>query len=362
MTQIRCECGKIWEAPAEPQDEAARCVECGRVLGLAASEAGAILKDSFRVRPHPVRAVAFSPDSRLFAAAFGAHSSSGPKSQIGAVILWEVGANEPVATLQWHREAVLSVAFSPRDGLLATGSRDGMIAIWDVSRGLWDAVLGVREHSWRAGAEGIGSLAFSADGNYLASASENEPIKLWNCSTWQAERNISANRQGRCQALFSPDGNRLGAVWQSRGAAMLWGAPKWEECLQLRLRTEEDREDHGLAFSPDGGRVAILSVNEARIWDIDSCQILTSFHAAKSQAIAWSPSGKLLATCGAEAAGNATIRLWDADTAVEHDQLAGTRSPVAAVAFSPDGRFLAGGSQDGAVHLWAMAAENVAAK
>ncbi len=69
----------------------------------------------------------------------------------------------------------------------------------------------------------------------------------------------------------------------------------WEQYLQLRLKTEEDRDDFGLAYSPDGSRLAVLSANEGRIWDISTCQILTSFLAAKSQAIAWSPTGKLLA-------------------------------------------------------------------
>lgn len=362
MTQIRCECGKIWEAPAEPEGETAICTNCGNSLGLAASEGGAILKACLRGHRHPVRAVAFSPDSRLFAAAFGAHSATVAKSQIGGVTLWDVGVTEPVATLQWHRDAVLSVAFSPQHSLMASGSRDGTIAIWNVSRGLWDAVLGVREHSWRAGAGPITSLAFSADGKWLASAGEKEPIKLWDCNSWQVAHQISADRQGPCHVAFSPTVEHLAAVWQSRGPAVLWSVPAWEQYLQLRLKTDEDRDDFGLAFSPDGSRLAVLSANEGRIWDIGTCQILTSFLAAKSQSIAWSPTGKLLATCGPAVAGNAGIRLWDADTAVPFDQLAGSRSPVTSIAFSADGKYLASGCQDATVNLWEMAAENVPAK
>jgi WD40 repeat protein len=331
-------------------------------LGLAASEGGAILKASLRGHRQPVRAIGFSPDSRLFAAAYGAPSATVAKSQIGGVTLWDVDLTEPVAALQWHRDAVLSLAFSPDEPLMATGSRDGTIAIWNVGRGLWDAVLGVREHSWRAGAGPITSLAFSADGKWLASGGEKEPIKLWDCSAWQAAHQIPHDRQGVCRVAFSPTVEHLAAVWQSRGPAVLWSVQKWEPYLQLRLKTEEDRDDFGLAFSPDGSRLAVLSANEGRIWDISTCQILTSFLAAKSQAIAWSPTGKLLATCGPEVAGNASIRLWDADTAVECDQLAGFRSAVTSIAFSADGKYLASGCQDATVNLWAMAAEHVPAK
>lgn len=357
MTQIRCECGTVWESLPEIQPEAASCPGCGRALGLAVTEGGAVLKGALRDHRHPIRAVAFAPDSRLFAAAAGAISSSVAKTQIGSTILWDVGSNEPVAMLKWHRDAVLSVAFSPRHALMATGSRDGTIAIWDVSRGLWDAVLAIREHSWRASGEGILSLAFSADGQWLVSTGEKESIKVWNANTWQPERSISAHRQGRCQAAFSPCGRFLAAVWQSRGAAVLWDVPSWSQYLELRLRSEEDREDYGLAFSPDGHRLAVLGASDARIWDIATCQVLTSFRPAKSQAIAWSPSGKLIATGGSETSGNATVRLWDADTAAEVDQLAGSRSPVTAVAFSPDSRYLISGSQDATVNLWAMAVE-----
>lgn len=362
VMQLRCECGVTWQVADEQQTEAFKCPGCERVAQPTVSQGGSVLAASLYDHRQPIRAAAFSPDSRLFAAAAGAAPSASGKHPPGSTVVWDTASCLPVATLHWHRDAVLSAAFSPSQPLIVTGSRDGTIAVWNVDRGLWNAVLGVRERSIRVSAGGLETLAFSADGQWLASGGADQKIGIWDATAWRQETAIAGDRQGRCQAAFSPCGRYLAAVWQSRGAAVLWDVGTWREYLQLRLRSEEDAEDYGLAFSPDGNRLAVLSGNEVRIWDISTCQVLTSFRAQRSQTLAWSPLGKLIATGGSEVAGRATLRLWDADTGVEFDQLAGQHSPVTAVAFSPDGKLLASGCQDASVNLWALAAEHASSR
>ncbi|HUY92925.1 MAG TPA: WD40 repeat domain-containing protein [Pirellulales bacterium] len=351
-----------WQVADEQQVEAFKCPGCERVVQPTVSEGGSVLLASLYDHRQPIRAAAFSPDSRLFAATAGGAPSASGKHQPGSTVVWDTAACLPVATLHWHRDAVLSAAFSPSQPLIATGSRDGTIAVWNVGRGLWNAVLGVRERSLRANAGGVETLAFSADGDWLASAGTDQTIGIWNTSTWRQETALASNREGRCQAAFSPCGRYLAAVWQSRGAAILWDVGTWRQYLQFRLRSEEDAEDYALAFSPDGNRLAVLGGAEVRIWDISTCQVITSIRAPKSQALAWSPLGKLIATGGSVSAGHATLRLWDADTGVEFDQLAGQHSPVTAVAFSPDGKLLVSGCQDATANLWALVAEHASSR
>lgn len=355
MMQLRCECGMTWQVAAEQHEEAFKCPGCERAVRPIVSEVGSVLRACLYDQCQPIHAVAFSSDSRLFGATGGAAPSASAKPQPGSTILWDTAACLPVATLQWHREAVLSLAFSPSQPLVATGSRDGTIAVWNVGRGLWDAVLGIRERSMSANAGGVESLAFSAKGDWLASAGLDQSIMIWNTATWRQETAIISNRDGRCRAAFSPCGRYLAAVWRSRGAAILWDVGTWREYLQLKLRSEEDGEDQALAFSPDGNRLAVLGGNEVRIWDISTCQVVTSIRIAKCQTLAWSPLGKLIATGGSMVAGRATLRLWDADTGVEFDQLASQHAPVTAVAFSPDGKLLGSGCQDASANLWTLA-------
>ena len=347
-----------WQVADEQQEEAFKCPDCERAVRPTVSGAGNVLRASLYDHHQPIGAAAFSADSRLFAASGGVPTKHCP----GSTVLWDTTACVPVATLQWHREAVSAVAFSPSRPLAATGSRDGSIALWDVGRGLYDAVIGFRERSLSANAGGVESLSFSASGDWLASTGVDQSIMIWNTASWRQETSIIANRDGCCHAAFSPCGRYLAGVWRSRGAAIFWDVGTWREYLQFKLPTEEDGASHALAFSPDGNRLAVLGDNEIRIWDISTCQVITSIRIFRCQALAWSPLGKLIATGGSMVGGRAPLRLWDADTGVEVDQLAGQLSPMSAVAFSPDGKLLGSGSPDSTASLWTLAAEHASAR
>ena len=110
-----------------------------------------------------VTSVAFSPDGLL---------ASG--SWDGTVRLWDTSTGAEVAVLEGHTRLVRSVAFSP-DGLLASGSDDGTVRLWDTSAGAEVAVL-------EGYTRGVESVAFSPDG-LLASGSWDRTVKLWDVST-----------------------------------------------------------------------------------------------------------------------------------------------------------------------------------
>lgn len=300
-----------------------------------------------------IHASAFAPDGALLATGGGQTPSSGTsKSESSATIVWDLAALRPAVTLHWHREPVLAVAFSPDNQWLATGSGDRTIAIWNVERGLWNMVMGAHDRSLRAHEAAVTSLAFRPDGSLLASAGADGAVKLWHTRDWRPATTFKAARSGDARILFSPCGRYLAGVWRSRGPSIVWDVATGKEHLELRLWTNEDSEDYGLAFSPDGSKLAVLSTGEVRIWDLATCQVIASFTTLGSLSIAYSPRGNLLATGGWDQQTQAAVSLWDASTGVLTGQFGGHSQPVETICFSRDGGRLASGGRDGVVNLW----------
>lgn len=335
-----------------------------------------MVRGTLRGHAGPVRAVAFSPDGSLLATASGAegpaaaeptagshstsshsaggHSASSGTRRSGEVRIWNVATESLLTVLEGHRGPVLSLAFSPDGQTLVTGSEDQTVGIWNVGRGLWDSVIGVREQTLRGHGAAVTSVALSPDGTGLVSGSEDQTVKYWKLNTGQTEFTMAANRQGVCNLAISTDGQYLAACWSSRGPAIVWELPSRQELVRLGLPREEDAEDLGLAFSPAGDKLAVVSTGELRIWDFATCQVLVSFNIAGVTSLAFSPSGKSLATGGWEAATHVAVRLWNPATAVPLHQLQAHNLPVTSLAFSPDGLALATGSRDTTAKLWDM--------
>ena len=276
-----------------------------------------------------VHSLAFSPDGALLAFPY--------REDDPTVRLWDVAAQEPVATLDPGQ----SVAFSP-DGTLAVGSRN-YTSLWDVANRKKIVTLEQGGHS---------GVTFSSDGSLLATATEST-VRLWDVAKRTEVGQLDAALAGVIGAgtplAFSPDGALLASLF-GQGTVRLWDVSTQEPVATL---DGDLTESTSVAFSPDGTTLASghFAVDRTvALWDVETREQVAIFEREGSgwvMAVAFSPDGRVLASAGSL---DNTVRLWDVRTRQELAAFEYIGS-FFSVAFSPDGATLAAGTP-AAVLLW----------
>jgi hypothetical protein len=191
------------------------------------------------------------------------------------------------------------------------------------------------------------SVAFSPDGTRLASASDDQTVKLWDAATGQELRALKGHTSTVRSVAFSPDGTRLASASEDR-TVKLWDVPSGQELHTLRGHSGQVVS---VAFSLDGTRLASASEDRTvKLWDAALGEELRTFkgHTGSVWSVAFSPNGTRLASSGRDR----TVKLWDVASGQELRTLQGHTGSVVSVAFSPDGMRLASASEDGTVGLW----------
>ena len=276
-----------------------------------------------------IYSVSFSPDGGILAS--GSWDST--------VKLWDVATRQAIAPLEGDTDVVNSVSFSPDGGTLASGSWNGTVKLWDVTTRQIIATL--EGHT-----EGVSSVSFSPDGGILASGSWDSTVKLWDVATRQNIATLERHTEGVNSVSFSPDGGILASgSWD--GTVKLWDVATRQNIATLEGHTEGVLS---VSFSPDGRPLASGSWDgTVKLWDVVTRQNIATLegHTEGVIPVSFSPDGGTLAS----GSWDSTVKLWDVATGVNFATL-GHTSAVYSVSFSPDGRTFASGTYDGTVELW----------
>ena len=234
----------------------------------------------------------------------------------------------------------LSVAFSADGQLLATGDANSEVRVWRVADG--KNILTCRGHnSW------VWSVAFSPDGQTLASASDDRTIKLWDLSTGECLHTLREHTHQVWSVAFSRDGETLASGSEDR-TVKLWNV-KTGRCNGT-LHGHENWV-RSVAFSADGQMIASGSDDKTvKLWDAKTGECLQTLHGHSERvwSVAFSPQGKTLASSSSDR----TIKIWDIKTGACLLTLQGHQNWVRSIAFSANGQIIASGSEDQSVKLW----------
>lgn len=194
--------------------------------------------------------LAFSPDGRTLAAC-GASPSAVVRDMTGNGTYHTASG---YASSHGHRNNVVTVAISPDGKILATGSWDKRVMLWNHDTGRW-----LRTLDGHQGA--VHCVAFSPDGRQLASGSTDSTVRLWDVATGQPREVFEAHSASVNSVAFSPDGTIL-AAGSNDQTVTLWYLGKDREPESLATGAAVT----SVAFSPDGDTLAAGSGNTVRLW------------------------------------------------------------------------------------------------
>jgi WD40 repeat protein/transcriptional regulator with XRE-family HTH domain len=263
-----------------------------------------------------------------------------------------------------------AVAYSPDHALLALGSANGTVRLWDVSRAGGPVALGLPLAVPSPGS--VTSVAFGGDGHILVAGSTGATVTEWDIADparparlavlrvtpAAAVRSVALSQDGH--ALIAASGNRV-FVWNVTGTQHI-GVPA------ARLDAGTGLVD-AVTVSPDGTSLAgATSAGQVLLWRLRDGTVPQAAdllrppgQAGAVDAVAFSPDGRTLAAAGS----TAQVWLWKlvpgGKPAVARAALTGPTGFIYALAFSPDGDYIAAGCADSNAYVWNLASGAVTA-
>lgn len=259
------------------------------------------------------------------------------------VVVWDIGQGKQLLAGQGHTAWVMCVAYSLDGKLIATGSRDETIRLWDAETGQCMKTLPC-PGSW------VQTVVFSPDGQYLVSGGSDGAIRLWELETSCCQRMWKGHCDRILALKFSDDGQMLVSnstdqttrVWDFASGDCLH---TWEIPINWTLAMD---------LSPDGSTLVTGSDGKlVKLWDLatGNCRFTLPDYRSHVWSVAFDPDGQAFLT----ASDDKTVKLWDVATGDCLQTWLGHSHFVWLASFSPDGQTVVSASNDQTVKVWDVA-------
>ena len=289
-----------------------------------------------------VRTVAFSFDNRMLAGG----------SDDGIIQVWDAGTGDRIYEFKEHTNSVQAVHFSRNRTQLVSASLDGNVLLWSL------VGEGGKLHSPIQHNASVYTAKFSPDGSTFATGSADKLIRLWDTNTARHNLTFTGHKDSVSDIDFSPDGTTLVSA-SPDGTILLW------DTIGARTRIEISEHTGGikaLAYTEDN-RIRACGTGldgKLRLWDAGTSSELSplSEHTGLTQAVTFSNDGKTIVSGGSE---DGTIFLSNVLKVLENNKginneslqsvLTGNTHGITALALAPAGTTLATGGTDGRIHL-----------
>lgn len=296
--------------------------------------------------------LALSPDDKMIAAG----------TRDGTIKVFEAATGKLLRTLAGPATPILSLSFTYRgkDMVLAAGDSDGKSAasvyLWKMdSDKPWKVLKDLHPQAIRA-------VAFSPDGKLLATASSDGLVRLLDPEKESVLHKFEGHKGTVLTLAFAPGGKLLASAGED-GSVRLWSPGDGKQVAQLEKTIDKKLAGHtapvqALAFSPDGkGLVSASADQTIKRWDVEGKVLVSTLrgHNGPVLAVAFSPRGEAIVSAGRDG----TVKLWDLRQAAERFTFADHKGPVRGVGFSSNRRLLVTAGHDGTVRLYHAGPEDL---
>ncbi|MFX0040138.1 MAG: NosD domain-containing protein [Promethearchaeota archaeon] len=259
----------------------------------------------------------------------------------------ELGPIVHYQTLKGHAMGISSIAISPDNKYIISGSKDTTIKIWERDTGkLLRSLRGHKKY--------INSVVVSPDGKYIISGSNDKTVKVWDLNTGKLVKTLEGHTFYILAVAVSPDNNYIVSSSFDREIKV------WDLASGKLLNTFKGhrKEIGSIAISPDNKYIASGSNDKTiKVWDLKTGELAITISGYKKYvtSVAFSPNGKYIIS----GSNDKSIRVWDISIGKLVRTFVGHTFYVSSVAISPDGNFVVSGSFDNDVKVWEFSTGNL---